>query len=171
MECFKQLPKFYYQNEEYITWQDNNLCRVGFSEIPIVKNKQINKNVMTKEEIKKAKEKPLYLANEVKVCLVDKTKNKTYTFTIEAGFDYDGASIYRLFWRIIGSKENIEFKIAALVHDILCINHHYVDYDRYFSTTVFVALLEVGDVGSFRRWLMKHSVDNFQKFCGWGKRK
>lgn len=165
--CFEKLPKFYYKGEEYIVWQDDEYCRVGFSKIPEIGNKEINKLVMSKEEIKGAKKKPLFLKNEITVCLINKTKNKTYTFTLEKGYDYDGASINRVLWRIIGSKENIEFKIAALIHDKLCENHHYVDNDRYFADKVFEKLLEVGDVGSFRRWLMFHSVDNFQKLCKW----
>lgn len=169
MQCFDKLPVFYYKGQKYINWQDDKCCRVGFSEIPDVGNKNINKKVMTRAEIKSAKKKPLYLKNTIEVCLIDKIKNKTYIFAIEAGYDYDGASIARIFWRIVGSKENIEFKIAALIHDVLCENHHYVDNDRYFADRVFERLLEVGDVGSFRRWVMFHTVDNFQKFCGWDK--
>ena len=131
--------------------------------------KEINVKVMSKAEIKAAKKKPLFLKNTVDVCLINKAKNKTFTFTIYLGYEYDGASISRIFWRLVGSKENIEFKIAALIHDVLCENHHYVDNDRYFADRVFEKLLEVGDVGHFRRWLMFHSVDNFQKFCGWEK--
>ena len=170
MQCFEHLPKFYYKGEEFIAWQDNEFCRVGFSEIPIIQDKIINKKVMSKDEIKKAKKKPLLVVNRVKVCLIDKKKSKTYIFIIEAGYDYDGASIPRLLWRIVGSKESIEFKIAALIHDVLCENHNYVDYDRYFADRVFEKLLEVGDVGAFRRWLMFHSVDNFQKFCRWNNK-
>jgi hypothetical protein len=54
-----------------------------------------------------------------------------------------------------------------MVHDVLCENHNYVDNDRYFSTMVFERLLYAEGVGGFKRWLMKHSVDNFQKFCDW----
>lgn len=169
IECFEKLPHFFYKEREYIVWQDDEYCRVGFSEIPDIGNKEINIKVMSKAEIKAAKKKPLYLKNTVEVCLIDKVKNKTYIFTINVGYDYDGASIHRIFWRLVGSKENIEFKVAALIHDVLCENHHYVNNDRYFATRVFERLLEVGDVGAFRRWLMFHSVDNFQKFCGWGK--
>lgn len=167
IECFEKLPRFYYKEREYITWQDDKYCRVSFSEIPDVRNKEINNKVMTKEEIKLAKKKPLFLKNEVEVCLIDKIKNKTYTFTIAAYYDYDGASIPRLCWRIVGSKESIEFKVAALVHDVLCENHNYVDNDRYFADKVFERLLDVGDVCAFKRWMMFHTMDNFQKFCGW----
>lgn len=167
MQCFDTLPRFHYKGKEYISWQDDEICRVGFSEIPDIDNKNINKKAMSKDEIKKAKKKPLYLKNTVDVCLIDKIKNKTYTFTIYVFYDYDGASIPRFFCRIIGSRESIEFKIASLVHDVLCENHHYVDNDRYFADKVFERLLEVGDVCAFKRWLMFHTVDNFQKFCGW----
>lgn len=169
MQCFEHLPKFVLNGKEYITWQDDEFCRVGFSDIPIIQDKNINKKVMSDEEIKKAKKKPFFVLHKVDVCIIDKRKDKAYTFTIKAGYDYDGASIPRLCWRIVGSKESIEFKIAALIHDILCENHHYVNYDRYFADRVFEKLLEVGDVGAFRRWLMFHSVDNYQKFCGWNK--
>ena len=167
IECFEKLPRFYYQGKEYIVWQDDTTCRVGFSEIPDIGNKEINKRVMSKDEIKRAKNKPLYVKNDLTVCLVDKCKHKTYVFPIEKGYDYDGASINRVLWRIIGSKENIEFKIAALVHDKLCENHHYVDNDRGFSTQVFSALLEVSDVNRFKRFCMKHSVNLYQMFCNW----
>ena len=194
IECFEKLPMFYYKGNKYYEWQDDEYSRIGFSVIPDIENKVINKNVMTKEEIKQAKKKPLILKNSVDVCLIEKQilhlsfstltptplplsgrgakkNNGVYTFTIPAGYDYDGASIPRFLWRFIGAKESIEFKVAALVHDVLCENHNYVDNNRYFADKVFERLLEVGDVSAFKRWMMFHSVDNYQKFCGWGNEK
>lgn len=168
IKCFKTLPKFFYQGFEYIIWQDDGFSTVGFSKIPDIANKEINNKIMSKEEIKLAKQKPLILRNNIGVFLHDKRKDKKYTFNILKGYDYDGASIPRALWRICGSKESIEFKVASLIHDVLCENHQYIDNDRYFATKVFERLLEVGDVGGFKRWLMFHSVDNFQKFCSWG---
>lgn len=167
IKCFNALPKFFYGNFEYITWQDDRFSTVGFSAVPDISDKKINKNVMSKDEIKRAKKKPLILKNNIGVFLFDKKKDKKYTFNILSGYDYDGASIPRVFWRLCGSKESIEFKVASLIHDVLCENHHYVDYDRYFATKVFERLLEVGDVGGLKRWVMFHCVDNFQKFCSW----
>lgn len=165
----ERLPRCYYKNEEFLVWQDDDKCRVGFSELPIVTNKEINVCAMNPEEVKDAEEKPLYLSNTVKVLLIDKKKSKTYVFKIKAGYDYDGASIARLLWRLIGSKECINFKIASLIHDVLCENKHYINNDRYFSTIVFERCLYVGNVEAWRRWSMKHSVDNWQKFQGWEK--
>ena len=167
IEYFEKLPKFFFKGDEYIVWQDDTTCRVGFSEIPDIGNKEINKNVMSKDEIKRAKNKPLYVKNDVTVCLADKCKNKTYVFPIEKGYDYDGASIPRLFWRDIGTKTDPSFLIASLIHDVLCENHHYVDNDRHFSSCVFDALLKVSKVSGFKRYLMKNSVDIYQRFCKW----
>ena len=90
-----------------------------------------------------------------------------FKFEIPKGYCYDGATIPRFFWRIIGSNTDNKFLIAALIHDVLCENHHYIDNDRYFSTQVFNALLEVSEVFPLKRFFMKHSVDIFQRFCEW----
>ncbi len=169
IECFDKLPRCDYRGVEYIIWADDDFCTVAFSQIPHIGNKLANKKAMSQNEIKAAKKKPLILENEISVLLENKTNHLIYTFTINKFYDYDGASIHRAFWRLIGSKENIEFKVAALVHDVLCENHRFVDGDRYFADKVFDSLLFVSDVGPIRRWLMFHSVDNFQKFCGWQK--
>ncbi len=94
-------------------------------------------------------------------------KSEYYSFYIPSGYEWDGASIPKFFWRIIGSNTEPEFLIASMLHDVLCENHHYVNNNRYLSTIVLEKCLKVGGVGSFKRWLMKHSVDNFQKFQGW----
>lgn len=64
-DFIKRLPRCYYKNKEYLVWLDNDKCRVAFSEIPFVANKQINVCAMTPEEIKDAEEKPLFLTNTV----------------------------------------------------------------------------------------------------------
>lgn len=166
IKCFETLPRFYYGNVKYIIWQDDNYSTVCFSSVPKILNKEINKGVMNKAEIKQAKAKPLFLKDKIEVILNDNKKNKVYHFEIPAKYDYDGATIPRLCWRLIGSKESIEFKVAALIHDVLCENHEYVNNDRYFADKVFERLLEVGDVSALKRWIMFHTVDNTQKIIG-----
>ena len=96
------------------------------------------------------------------------TKKIIYNFSIPKGYCYDGASIPRLFWRVIGSNTDNRFLIPALVHDVLCEHHEYVDNDRKFSSNVFNALLEASEVCPMKRFFMKNSVDVFQKlFCKW----
>lgn len=165
-EFVDNLNRLSVKEREFIEWYSDSTLSVLFSDVPKIENKIINKNAMTKSEIKKAKKKPLFCENTVDVILSDYKKNKKYSFSISSGYDYDGASINKIFWRIIGGKEDIRFKIASLIHDILCENHHYVDNDRYFADKVFERCLFVGDTCSFIRWLMFHSVDNYQKLRG-----
>ena len=119
------------------------------------------------EEIKEINKKPFINLEELKVQLIDYIESETYDFTIPKNYTWDGATIPRIFWRLIGSKTDNRFLIPSLIHDVLCENHHYIDDDRYFSTCVFERLLYVSKVNAFYRWMMKHSVDNAQKFCGW----
>ena len=53
-----------------------------------------------------------------------------------------------------------------MIHDVLCENKDYVDYNRYLADKVFERLLFVAGVPAFTRWLMFHSVDNYQKMFG-----
>ncbi len=103
----------------------------------------------------------------LKVVLFNHQKQKKYEFVIPKGYCWDGATIPRLFWRLIGSKTDSRFLIPSMIHDVLCENHEYVGFDRYFSTCVFERLLYISGVSAFNRWLIFHSVDNFQKFCNW----
>lgn len=122
---------------------------------------------MTEEERKSIERYPFINKKNLQVRLVDYKKDKTYNFEIPKGYCYDGASIPRLFWRIIGSNTDNRFLIPALIHDILCENHSFIDNDRKFSTEVFNALLEASEVNAFKRFLMKNSVDCFQKTQKW----
>lgn len=107
----------------------------------------------------------------LKVVLFNHQKQKKYEFVIPKGYCWDGATIPRLFWRLIGAKTDSRFLIPSMIHDVLCENHDYVDNDRYFSTCVFERLLYISGVSAFNRWLIFHSVDNYQKFCNWEEQK
>jgi len=100
---------------------------------------------------------------------INKTKKqKIYIFDIPKGYCYDGASVPRFFWRLIGPNTDNQFLIAALVHDVLCENHDYIDGDREFSTRVFNLLLKESGVKPVKRFFMKNSVNIFQSlFCKW----
>lgn len=152
-----------------INWYEDKDLRISFSEIPHVCIRYILPT-HTAGEKKSIEKYPFICKTELKVELADKQKEKTYKFTIPKGYCYDGASIPRVFWRVVGSNTDNHFLIAALVHDVLCENHGYIDNDRRFSTNVFDALLKISNVGACRRFLMKNSVACFQTlFSGWGK--
>ncbi len=167
----KNLKNFKYGEKTYFIWFEDMELKIALSQIPDIKEFLINKTLMTKQEIKEIKRKPFVLNNEVEVFLEDKIKNEIYTFKIEKGYKYDGASIPKIFASIIGSKGDVRFKTASLIHDVLCENHSYVSNDRYFATKVFERCCYVGGTCGIVRFLMFHSVDNYQKFCKWKKDK
>ena len=126
---------------------------------------------MSKQEKKEITDKPFLNKKPLFVTVFDKRRAEQaeYKFLIDKGYQWDGASIPRAFWRLIGSKTEPEFQIASLLHDTLCENHSFINNDRYLSTLVLIGCMKSADVCAFKRWLIKHSVDNYQKFCGWKK--
>ena len=142
-------------------------------EVKIIFDKKPNLNIrfiapwMDKAEVKEINKKPFICNEDLNVTLVDEIQQETYEFSILAQYTWDGATIPRIFWRMIGAKTDNRFLVPSLIHDVLCENHDYIDSDRYFSTVVFERLLYVSGVNGFKRWMIKHSVDNYQKFCGW----
>ena len=148
-------------------WYKNQRAGIFFSENPSVGIRYYVPS-MSKEERLSIEKYPFICKKELKVCLKDYKKNKLYEFTIPKGYCYDGASIPRLFWRVIGSNTDNKFLIPALIHDVLCEHHEYIENDRAFSTEVFNVLLESNEVSSFKRFFMKNSVACFQTiFCKW----
>lgn len=148
-------------------WYKNKRAEIFFDEPPSVSIRYYMPS-MTKEERKSIEKYPFICKKELKVCLKDCKKNKSYEFTIPKGYCYDGASIPDFFKRVIGSNTDNRFLIPALVHDVLCEHHDYINNDRGFSTNVFNALLEANGVNSLKRFFMKNSVACFQTvFCHW----
>ena len=149
-----------------IEWYKSDKLSIFFDDVPHVGVRYVlpSSTEIEKESIKKY---PFINRKPLEVKLFNHIKNKSYGFVIPKGYCYDGASIPRIFWRLIGSNTDNSFLIPALIHDVLCENHSYIDNDREFSSEVFNALLEVSDVGKFKRYLMKNSVNIFQIFCKW----
>ena len=147
-------------------YYSNNRVGIFFSENPHISIRYYIPS-MTEDERKSIEKYPFINKKNLQVRLVDYKKDKTYNCEIPKGYCYDGASIPRLFWRIIGSNTDNRFLIPALIHDILCENHSFIENDRKFSTEVFNALLEASEVNAFKRFLMKNSVDCFQKTQKW----
>ena len=149
-----------------LEYYSNKKVGIFFSENPHISIRYYIPS-MTEEERKSIERYPFINKKNLQVRLVNYKKDKTYNFEIPKGYCYDGASIPRLFWRIIGTNTDNRFLIPALIHDILCENHSFIDNDRKFSTEVFNALLEASEVNAFKRFLMKNSVDCFQKTQKW----
>lgn len=152
--------------EEYIEWYKDDDLAVYFDNPPKACVRYITP-YNTEEEKKSIKKYPFINRDTLKVKLEDYKKNKVYTFTVPKGYCWDGATIPRIFWRLIGSKTDNTFLIASLIHDVLCENHAYIDNDRNFSSKILKSLLIVGGVNKIKAQTMYLAVDNFQRFCGW----
>ncbi len=151
-----------------ICWYKDKKMGIFFDKIPQIGVRYYIPS-MSNEEKKSIEKYPFICKSNLLVELKDYKKNKSYQFEIPKGYCYDGASIPRLFWRIIGSNTDNRFLIAALIHDVLCENHEFVDNDKNFSSEIFNALLSTSGVKPFKRFWMKHSVNIFQTFCKWSK--
>ena len=149
-----------------ITWYSDEEISILFDKVPNVTMRYVTP-FTTDEEKEEINKKPFINLSELKVILQDKIEQETYEFIIPKNYTWNGANIPRIFWRLMGSMTDNRFLIPSMIHDVLCENHDYIDNDRYFSTIVFERLLYVSKVNPFSRWLMKHSVDNWQKFCDW----
>lgn len=149
-----------------IKWYDDKEYAIFFSEKPDIEFRYPSPD-LSDEENKKIVKKPFLNKNEVKICLFDLTNKKRYCFTAKQNYTWDGASIPWFAWRIIGAKTDSRFAIPSLVHDLMCENKQFVNYDRYFADKIFERLLYVSKVPAVKRWAMFHSVDNFQKTQNW----
>lgn len=149
-----------------IEWYADEELKIIFDKVPDL-DVQFVMPWMTPEQVKEINEKPFICEEELRVIIVDEVEQEQYEFLIPKGYTWDGATIPRMFWRLIGSKSDNRFLVPSLIHDVLCENHDYIDNQRYLSTIIFERLLYVSKVNAFNRWMIKHSVDNFQKFCGW----
>ena len=150
-----------------INWYTDKNLNICFLNEPQIAIRYILPS-MSAEEKKSVKMYPFINKISLEVIIEDKKKKKSYSFEIPKGYCFDGASVPRFFWRIIGSNTDNKFLVAAMVHDYMCENHGCINSDRKLSTYVFNALLTVSEVGKFKRFLMKNSVDIFQRyFCHW----
>lgn len=148
------------------TWYDDDKeIGIFFDNYPCVGNRYptLNMSEAAKEAVIKY---PFINKRAIQVALLDYKKRKRHEFTIPKGYCWDGASIPRVFWRLIGSKTDPKFLIPSLIHDQLCEHHEYVDNDRYFADKVFERLLYVSGVPAFNRWIMFHSVETYQQCFG-----
>ena len=145
-------------------WYEDKELKIEFDKIPSVtmcyplpcydkyrKKEIIEKPFLNREDLNV---KITYLEDEIS------------GFTVPKGYTWDGATIPRIFWRLIGANTSPEFLIPSMIHDVLCEHHEYIHYDRYLSTIILERLLYCSGVGCFKRWMMKHSVDNWQKITG-----
>lgn len=150
-----------------VEWYKDKDLIIEFDRVPHVAVRYALPSMTSKEKQSIAKY-PFINKHNLNIHII--YKDKHYYFAIPKDYCWDGATIPRIFWRLIGSKTDSKFLIPSLIHDVLCENHNYVENNRYLADKIFERLLYVSGVPAFNRWLMFHSVDNFQKFCHWGNK-
>jgi hypothetical protein len=79
---------------------------------------------------------------------------------IPVGYRFDGASIPRLAWSIIGAPFDPSYCLAACIHDWYCEHSHEIgDYQaRVIGDAVFFSLLKKAGVSRWRRIAMYLAV-------------
>ena len=69
------------------------------------------------------------------------------------GNSWDGATIPRVCWSVMGHPLEADFRWASLWHDRLCEQTDTIE-QRGFADAVFLELLRQSGVGFWRRWAM-----------------
>lgn len=151
-----------------IEWYKDKRMEIIFSTEPAV-SMRFALPYMSESQRKSVNKYPYINNKDLHVVIKDLKHKETYKFVINKGYCWDGATIPRIFWRLIGPKTDPKFLIPSMIHDKMCENHSIVGNDRYFADKVFENLLKVSEVNVFNRFIMFHCVDNFQKFCKWNK--
>jgi len=146
-----------------VVWYDGDI-KIELTESPKVQTRDCNKYLQSSEEFRSARAWPHKLMHEVFVRITK--KNKVYTFKINTAYCYDGATIPRLFWRLIGAPSDPRFIIGALLHDVLCQHKEYVDRDRNLATCVLERCCRCTGTGAVTRFLMYWSVEIYQMLVG-----
>ena len=149
-----------------ITWYEDENLLIKFNKTPNVTMRYITP-FMTDNEKKEISKKPFVCLEELNVTLVN--KKEIYTFNIPKNYTWDGMTIPRFAWTLIGvSKESNGGMLASMLHDYLTTYKNIINNKRALSTDVFNAMLKVGKVNPVRRFFMKNSVALFQTlFCNW----
>ena len=78
-------------------------------------------------------------------------------------YTWDGASIPRPLWRIIGKPLDPRFALASLVHDWIC-EHAETRPQRVFGDAVFLWLLRDAGVPAWRHYAMWLAVSAWRRF-------
>ena len=75
-----------------------------------------------------------------------------FVVSIEAGYSFDGASIPRVFWSLIGGPFDPDFQVASCIHDKLCeLSVDQRDYQiRVVGDAAFFALLSRRKIARWR---------------------
>lgn len=107
-------------------------------------------------------EKPFILQNSVEY-VSEEYNGKNYAIWIKRKYNWDGASIPRLFWRIVGSQYDPQFAPASMVHDWLCENKGFIEkHGVQVSSDIFRDILILYNVPKWKAKTMAAAVRMWQ---------
>ena len=153
--------------KKQIDWACDEYVLITFDKEPVVQVRVIKPD-MTPIQKKSIAKYPFCCKKPLRVLIYDNKKFRQYNFEIKENYCWDGMTIPRFAWSLIGiSREDSRGLVAGLIHDVLCENHNYIDNDRELSSRVFRALLIASGVCELKANIMYSAVDLFQRFCGW----
>jgi hypothetical protein len=76
---------------------------------------------------------------------------------IPKGFRFDGASIPRFLWPVVGHPLECDFVVGAIIHDFLC-GRTLTAKDRLAADRVFDEVNDYTGVGDCKRWTLYRGV-------------
>lgn len=82
--------------------------------------------------------------------VVLETGGGVYKFSPPEGYSWDGATIPRVWWSIMGHPLKQEFRLASLVHDWRC-EHARTGAERMVGDALFLECLEKAGLPRWRR--------------------
>ena len=108
------------------------------------------------------KKKPFVLLNSIEY-VSEKYNGKNYVIRIGKNYNWNGANIPKVFWRIVGSQYNPEFLPASMVHDFCCENKDIIDkHGVQVSSDIFRDILILYGVKPLKAKTMAAAVRCFQ---------
>lgn len=108
---------------------------------------------------------PLYLMRGF-TFIVYSNRHSKKIFSIPEKFSYDGCTIPKIFWFIIGCPHTPEFIVAALIHDYFCKDKSLID--RKTASRCLLYLLLANGVPKWKAYPMYYLVEIYQKYYnGW----
>lgn len=122
------------------------------------------RTVLPSDSDKEAKDKvKLPFVTCTRSTLIVRTEDETFTILAPNGTKFDGASIP------LGlGKGNTKLHVAALFHDLICIDKSLVNYNRNLSSTIYYELLVMHKLPKWRAKAQYYAVDTWQRFQrGW----
>ena len=101
--------------------------------------------------------------------VVLETGGGVYKISLSEGYSWDGATIPRVWWSIMGHPLKQEFRLASLVHDWRC-EHARTGAERMVGDALFLECLEQAGLPRWRRIGMWCAVRIYSLFF-WRRRR